>query len=180
MWESRPLPKIVRRPPCSSQREGVFFYALPPVGRRGASLWIVPGTSRGFFRFGGKACGEGNLFGKRFSLPVPHPSKNFYRWACARMESLRRGRAGCVIGQGRGITRPEAVAIGRRESASRGFVLKQIAQGEGIFPGISLLLGSMLSCFSGFSEILVDKRTRTGHFALRKILLMELDRCWRS
>jgi len=31
-----------------------------------------------------------------------------------------------------------------------------------------------------FSEILVDKRTRTGHFALRKILLMELDRCWRS
>ena len=24
MWESRPLPKIVR-PPCSSQREGVFF-----------------------------------------------------------------------------------------------------------------------------------------------------------
>lgn len=25
MWESRPLPKIVRRPPCSSQREGVFF-----------------------------------------------------------------------------------------------------------------------------------------------------------
>jgi hypothetical protein len=26
MWESRPLPKIVRRPLCSSQREGVFFY----------------------------------------------------------------------------------------------------------------------------------------------------------
>ncbi|OLA85517.1 MAG: hypothetical protein BHW59_04960 [Desulfovibrio piger] len=67
------------------------------------------------------------------------------------------------------------MAIGRRESASRGFVLKQIAQGEGIFPGISFLLGSMLSCFSGFSEILMDKRTRTGHFALRKILLMELD-----
>ena len=148
-------------------------------------ILIVPGTSRGFFCFGGKVCGEGNLFGKRFSLPVPHPSKNFCRWACARMESLRRGWAGCVIGQGRGITRPEAVAIGRRESASGGFVLRQIAQGTsslaaGIFPGISFPLGSMLSCFSGFSEILVDKRTRTGHFALRKILLMELDRCWRS
>ena len=139
-----------------------------------------PRYQPGIFCFGGKACGEGNLFGKRFSLPVPHPSKNFCRWACARMESLRRGRAGCVIGQGRGITRPEAVAIGRRESASRGFVLKQIAQGAGIFPGIPFLLGSMLSCFSGFSEILMDKRTRTGHFALRKILLMELDRCWRS
>ena len=34
-------------------------------------ILIVPGTSRGFFCFGGKACGEGNLFGKRFSLPVP-------------------------------------------------------------------------------------------------------------
>ena len=45
-----------------------------------------PRYSRGFFCFGGKVCGEGNLFGKRFSLPVPHPSKNFYRWACARIK----------------------------------------------------------------------------------------------
>ena len=57
MWESRPLPKIVRRPPCCSQREGVFFYALPLVGATARSkrflalhvILIVPGTSRGFF-----------------------------------------------------------------------------------------------------------------------------------
>ena len=87
MWESRPLPKIVRRPPCSSQREGVFLYAFLLWGATARYerflalhvILIVPGTSRGFFCFGGKACGEGNLFGKRFSLPVPLPSKNFCR-----------------------------------------------------------------------------------------------------
>ena len=41
-----------------------------------------------------KFCGEGNLFGKRFSLPVPHPSKNFCRWACATLgkPAERKGR----------------------------------------------------------------------------------------
>ena len=96
MWESRPLPKIVRRPPLLLSARGGLFLCSSPCWRTVGYerflalhvILIVPGTSRGFFCFGGKACGEGNLFGKRFSLPVPHPSKNFCRWACARMESL--------------------------------------------------------------------------------------------
>ena len=60
MWESRPLPKIVRRPPCCSQREGVFFvfFCLWGVTARYERflalhvILIVPGTSRGFFCWG--------------------------------------------------------------------------------------------------------------------------------
>ena len=34
--------------------------------------------------------------------------------------------------------------------------------------------------FGGFPGMLVDKRAGTGHCALRKIMIRELDRCWRS
>ena len=47
MWESRPLPKIVRRPPCSSQREGVFFvpgisFLCPCRAWTGRCLLVLP------------------------------------------------------------------------------------------------------------------------------------------
>lgn len=94
MWESRPLPKIVRDPLAAHSARGSFFMVFHLLAPRRATkdfsrpacVFDRPRYSRGFFCFGGKACGEGNLFGKRFSLPVPHPSKNFYRWACARIK----------------------------------------------------------------------------------------------
>ena len=80
-------------PLAALSARGSFLCSFP-CGRLGALRKISrpacdsdrPRYSRGFFCFGGKVCGEGNLFGKRFSLPVPHPSKNFYRWACARIK----------------------------------------------------------------------------------------------
>ena len=81
MWESRPLPKIVRDPLAAHSARGSFFVPAPPgiflFGRRQADAWRFEER---------KACGEENLFGKRFSLPAPLPSKNFCRWACTRME----------------------------------------------------------------------------------------------
>ena len=41
-----------------------------------------------------KGCGEGNIFGKRFSLPAPLPSKNFCRWVCVLPAGL------CMDGNG--------------------------------------------------------------------------------
>ena len=77
MWESRPLPKIVRRPPCSSQREGVFFYALSPVERRGAPLWIVPGTAGDFFVLVEKLAGRETFLEKGSPSPCPTLPKTF-------------------------------------------------------------------------------------------------------
>ena len=81
MWESRPLPKIVRDPLAALSARGSFFVPAPP------EIFLFGGWQADAWRFEGrKACGEGNLFGKRFSLPAPLPSKNFCRWVCARME----------------------------------------------------------------------------------------------
>lgn len=77
MWESRPLPKIVRDPLAAHSARGSFFVPAPP------GIFCLGDAWRFEER---KACGEGNLFGKRFSLPAPLPSKNFCRWVCARME----------------------------------------------------------------------------------------------
>ena len=41
-----------------------------------------------------KLAGRENLFGKRFSLPAPLPSKNFCRWACVLPAGL------CMDGNG--------------------------------------------------------------------------------
>ena len=65
MWESRPLPKIVRDPPCRSQREGVFCMA--PATRRAcpipqrpdfypAALPVLSPLRRGFFCLGTFTC----------------------------------------------------------------------------------------------------------------------------
>ena len=81
MWESRPLPKIVRDPLAALSARGSFFVPAPP------GIFLFGGWQADAWRFEGrKACGEGNLFGKRFSLPAPLPSKNFCRWACVGLE----------------------------------------------------------------------------------------------
>ena len=85
-------------------------------------ILIVPGTAGDFFVLVEKFAGRETFLEKGSPSPCPSLPKTF-AGEPARMESLRRGRAGCVIGQGRGIARPEAVAIRRRESASGVFVL---------------------------------------------------------
>ena len=80
-------------PLAALSARGSFFMLFPLLAHGGLRKISRPACDSdrpryqtGIFCFGGKACGEGNLFGKRFSLPVPHPSKNFYRWACARIK----------------------------------------------------------------------------------------------
>ena len=81
MWESRPLPKIVRRPPCSSQREGVFFCTLFPVGRRGALRKLSrpacdfdrPRYQPGIFLFWWKSLRGGKPFWKKVLPPRAPP-----------------------------------------------------------------------------------------------------------
>ena len=85
MWESRPLPKIVRRPPCSSQREGVFFYALPLVGATARYerflalhvILIVPGTAGDFFVLVEKFAGRETFLEKGSPSPCPSLPKTF-------------------------------------------------------------------------------------------------------
>ena len=90
MWESRPLPKIVRRPPCCSQREGVFFvfFCLWGVTARYERflalhvILIVPGTRRGFFVLVEKLAGRETFLEKGSPFPPQTPpilSKNFYQ-----------------------------------------------------------------------------------------------------
>ena len=79
MWESRPLPKIVRRPPCSSQREGVFFVLFLLWGATACYerflalhvILIVPGTSRGFFVLVEKLAGRETFLEKGSPSPCP-------------------------------------------------------------------------------------------------------------
>ena len=131
MWESRPLPKIVRDPLAALSARGSFFVPAPPGifllwGRDGVRTTLpcalpalkadrtcrqadkggIPQASPEgkVMRVGrqaledlkkGKVCGEGNFFGKRFSLPAPLPSKNFCRWACVLPLGLRMDGIAC-------------------------------------------------------------------------------------
>ena len=100
MWESRPLPKIVRDPLAALSARGSFFVPAPP------GIFLFWGWQADAWRFEErKACGEGNLFGKRFSLPAPLPSKNFCRWVCLLPAGL------CMDGNGGAL----AVKISNRK-----------------------------------------------------------------
>ena len=58
MWESRPLPKIVRDPLAAHSARGSFFVPAPP------GIFLFWGRQAGAWRFEERtACGEGNLFG---------------------------------------------------------------------------------------------------------------------
>ena len=58
MWESRPLPKIVRDPLAALSARGSFFVPAPP------GIFLFWGRQAGAWRFEErKACVEENLFG---------------------------------------------------------------------------------------------------------------------
>lgn len=58
MWESRPLPKIVRDPLAALSARGSFFVPAPP------GIFLFGGWQADAWRFEERtACGEGNLFG---------------------------------------------------------------------------------------------------------------------
>ena len=81
MWESRPLPKIVRDPLAAHSARGSFFVLFPLWGATARYerflalhvILIVPGTSRGFFCFGGKVWREGEPFWKKVLPPRAPP-----------------------------------------------------------------------------------------------------------
>lgn len=72
MWESRPLPKIVRDPLAAHSARGSFFVPAPS----GIFLFGDGRQTPGDVKTG-KACGEENLLGKRFSSPHPPLPKTF-------------------------------------------------------------------------------------------------------
>ena len=85
MWESRPLPKIVRDPLAALSARGSFFVLFPLWGATARYerflalhvILIVPGTSRGFFVLVEKLAGRENFLEKGSPSPYPSLPKTF-------------------------------------------------------------------------------------------------------
>ncbi len=100
MWESRPLPKIVRDPLAALSARGSFFIPAPP------GIFLFWGRQAGAWRFEErKACGEENLFGKKVLPPRAPPFPKLLSGAVACLESIRAIARQCAKEKGKHMAR---------------------------------------------------------------------------